>query len=257
MDPYDVHPYPGTFQNVVKLGRPMMQRIIDLHHDIFFFLILILVFLFCILIRALWHFHYKKNTITQKPKMNPAFFLVFSICFILVVGSHITIGYCDARTNSPPFLGGLLPPPQIPAENDLPQEGPGRIDDLLPEVPRLDEPLIPDEVRKVQLQHRFDVNLIGRNRIRDLAQFAGILEKAVLLEKKIEAALVFDGYAPDQILFRIDQIRGILFLHPTRSILLSERTLDRYLHEIEIHGTRQSVPYTRVVRAIHNHDLLL
>lgn len=198
---------------------------------------------------------FPEATITQK--MNPAFFLVLSICFILVVGSHITIGYCDARTNSPPFLGGLLPPPQIPAENDLPQEGPGGIDDLLPEVPRLDEPLIPDEVRKVQLQHRFDVNLIGRNRIRDLAQFAGILEKAVLLEKKIEAALVFDGYAPDQILFRIDQIRGILFLHPTRSILLSERTLDRYLHEIEIHGTRQSVPYTRVVRAVQRADLLL
>lgn len=44
-------------------ATPMMQGIIDLHHDIFFFLILILVFVLWILVRALWHFHYKKNPI--------------------------------------------------------------------------------------------------------------------------------------------------------------------------------------------------
>ncbi|KAK8491875.1 hypothetical protein V6N11_013999 [Hibiscus sabdariffa] len=42
-------------------ATPMMQGIIDLHHDIFFFLILILVFVLRILVRALWHFHYQKN----------------------------------------------------------------------------------------------------------------------------------------------------------------------------------------------------
>ncbi|KAL8167229.1 hypothetical protein V2J09_008728 [Rumex salicifolius] len=45
---------------------PMMQGIIDLHHDIFFFLILILVFVSWILVRTLWHFHYKKNPIPQR-----------------------------------------------------------------------------------------------------------------------------------------------------------------------------------------------
>ncbi|KAL5831538.1 hypothetical protein ACOSQ4_016892 [Xanthoceras sorbifolium] len=44
----------------------MMQGIIDLHHDIFFFLILILVFVLWILVRALWHFHYQKNPIPQR-----------------------------------------------------------------------------------------------------------------------------------------------------------------------------------------------
>ncbi|MBN8156991.1 hypothetical protein J0J30_23630, partial [Vibrio vulnificus] len=39
-------------------ATPMMQGIIDLHHDIFFFLIIILVFVLWILVRALWHFHY-------------------------------------------------------------------------------------------------------------------------------------------------------------------------------------------------------
>nr|KJB09741.1 hypothetical protein B456_001G161700 [Gossypium raimondii] len=47
-------------------ATPMMQGIIDLHHDIFFFLILILVFVLRILVRALWHFHYQKNPIPQR-----------------------------------------------------------------------------------------------------------------------------------------------------------------------------------------------
>jgi cytochrome c oxidase subunit 2 len=47
-------------------ATPMMQGIIDLHHDIFFFLILILVFVSRILVRALWHFSYKKNPIPQR-----------------------------------------------------------------------------------------------------------------------------------------------------------------------------------------------
>ncbi|GKE41185.1 cytochrome c oxidase subunit 2 [Tanacetum coccineum] len=47
-------------------ATPMMQGIIDLHHDIFFFLILILVFVSRILVRALWHFQKDKNLIPQR-----------------------------------------------------------------------------------------------------------------------------------------------------------------------------------------------
>nr|BDC46345.1 cytochrome c oxidase subunit 2 [Gnetum hainanense] len=44
-------------------ATPVMQGIIDLHHDIFFFLILILVFVLWMLVRALWNFHYRRNPI--------------------------------------------------------------------------------------------------------------------------------------------------------------------------------------------------
>ena len=47
-------------------ATPMMQGIIDLHHDIFFFLILIFVFVSRILVRALWHFHYSQKKIPQR-----------------------------------------------------------------------------------------------------------------------------------------------------------------------------------------------
>ncbi|XP_051206055.1 cytochrome c oxidase subunit 2 [Lolium perenne] len=54
-----------------KLGSqdtatPMMQGIIDLHHDIFFFLILILVFVSRMLVHALWHFNEQTNPIPQR-----------------------------------------------------------------------------------------------------------------------------------------------------------------------------------------------
>jgi cytochrome c oxidase subunit 2 len=47
-------------------ATPMMQGIIDLHHDIFFFLIIILIFVLWMLVRALWHFHYKRNPIPER-----------------------------------------------------------------------------------------------------------------------------------------------------------------------------------------------
>lgn len=56
-------PWQLGFQDAAS---PMMQGIIDLHHDIFFFLILILVFVLWILVRALWHFHSQKNPIPQR-----------------------------------------------------------------------------------------------------------------------------------------------------------------------------------------------
>ena len=47
-------------------ATPMMQGIIDLHHDIFYFLIMILVFVLRIVVSVLWNFHYKKNPIPQR-----------------------------------------------------------------------------------------------------------------------------------------------------------------------------------------------
>ena len=44
--------------------------IIDLHHDIFFFLILILVFVSRMLVRALWHFNEQTNPIPQRADLD-------------------------------------------------------------------------------------------------------------------------------------------------------------------------------------------
>jgi cytochrome c oxidase subunit 2 len=56
-------PWQLSFQDA---ATPMMQGMIDLHHDIFFFLVIILIFVLWMLVRALWHFHYKRNPIPER-----------------------------------------------------------------------------------------------------------------------------------------------------------------------------------------------
>jgi cytochrome c oxidase subunit 2 len=47
-------------------ATPVMQGIIDLHHDIFFFLVFILAFVMWMLGRTLYHFHKSRNPIPEK-----------------------------------------------------------------------------------------------------------------------------------------------------------------------------------------------
>lgn len=123
-------------------------------------------------------------------------------------------------------------------------------------VPELAQPLLPDIQRRIELQQRLSLYFIGRNEARHLPPFLGILEKQMLLEKKIEAALVRDGFPPHMVLAWRSEIRGLIFNHPTREAALSENTLNRYLSQIERDGTRQSQPYLRLVRAIRNAEIL-
>jgi cytochrome c oxidase subunit 2 len=47
-------------------ATPIMQGIIDLHHDIFFFMLVILVFVIWMLARTLYHFHQIRNPVPEK-----------------------------------------------------------------------------------------------------------------------------------------------------------------------------------------------
>lgn len=47
-------------------ATPIMQGLIDLHHDIQFLLIIVCVFVVWLISRALYHFHASKNPIPEK-----------------------------------------------------------------------------------------------------------------------------------------------------------------------------------------------
>ena len=81
-------------------------------------------------------------------------------------------------------------------------------------IPVLDQPLIPDDYRSAELQRRLGVDFLGRNEWTDVRSFVDTVDRQLLLEKRVEAALVDDGYDPNTILQRRHQIRGILFNHP-------------------------------------------
>ena len=79
-------------------ATPMMQGIIDLHHDIFFFLILILVFVSRILVRALWHF--KKESRAVAVGLGCFFFLILPVLPVLYL-------LCLKAGVLPSFYAGL------------------------------------------------------------------------------------------------------------------------------------------------------
>ena len=81
------------------------------------------------------------------------------------------------------------------------------------------------------------------------------MQSQLKIEKSLEAALVEDGYSRQVIFEKRDEIRGFLFYPEGRA--LDESTYTRHLTQMETFGTRQSVPYRRILRAVTYSNLFL
>lgn len=163
------------------------------------------------------------------------FFLFFLSFFHLT-----TIAFCEPE-NIIPFIPRVIPaqpaPPPVPA----------------PIIPVLVPPLLSYEARSSILYQRYLFLNWGRDN--DLIRMVAIIEPQITVELYVEAALVDDGFNPQSILYRYRDIRG--WIHSPQGELLGRRTYESYVTQIRSHGTRSSVPYRRVRRAIQNYDLLL
>jgi hypothetical protein len=122
-----------------------------------------------------------------------------------------------------------------------------------PVPPQLPQPLLSDEMRRHALYQRYLVNNWGGSD--DLRRMVSTIDAQMIVERSVEAALVDDGFHPGSIVGRYRDIRGLL--HSPQGQLLSVRTYESYLTEMRELGTRESVPYRRVLRAIHSMDLVL
>lgn len=124
-----------------------------------------------------------------------------------------------------------------------------------PEQPGLDPipPLLSDEERRDNLYHRYLLLNLGGND--GLEPMSNILNAQIAVEKSIEEALVEDGFQPQSILQKYPQLRGLI--HSPQGQLLRERTYRSYMAQIQENGTRESVPYRRIMQAIRNFDLFL
>nr|YP_002860287.1 cytochrome c oxidase subunit 2 [Nothoceros aenigmaticus]ACC86810.1 cytochrome c oxidase subunit 2 [Nothoceros aenigmaticus] len=71
-------------------ATPMMQGMIDLHHDIFFFLPIIMIFVLWMLVRALWHLHYKRNPIPERIVHGTTIEIIRTI-FLSIISMFIAI----------------------------------------------------------------------------------------------------------------------------------------------------------------------
>ncbi|KAL2225303.1 UNVERIFIED_CONTAM: putative cytochrome c biosynthesis ccmC-like mitochondrial protein [Sesamum indicum] len=71
-----------------------------------------------------------------------------------------------------------------------------------------DPPLLPDVLRERELASRLNLSFIGRHSWADMRQFVSMVTKQTLIEKRVEAALVQDGFRPENILSQPPRARS-------------------------------------------------
>jgi len=84
-------------------ATPIAMGIQDLHHDIFFFIIAIVLFVFWMLIRTLWHFHESRNSIPTKiihgTTLEIVWTLIPSFLLILIAFPSLSLLYSMDQTD--------------------------------------------------------------------------------------------------------------------------------------------------------------
>jgi len=155
-------------------------------------------------------------------------------------GAHMNMMLPGGEGTSSSAEGSVQPPAPAP-------------ESLQPEDPFSYTPLIPDETRWQELNDRLGINSIARPI--DLEVRDKIVDTQVLIEKKIEKALLSDRYSPQEILRERHKIRANLF-YP-HGAPLSMRTYQKYLNLMEKHGTHRTGPYCRLAEAIYQGDISL
>ena len=151
-------------------------------------------------------------------------------------------------------LAAALPdsPEEAPASPEVEIEVESPSPDFTPRFPT-ELPLMGDATRLEELRERFRVNTLGAPY--NPRTFVEVLARQMQIEESIETALAEDGFAPLSIFLRRDQIREIAFYHHRFPLPLA--IYNRDLEEIELHGTRGSQPYQRILRAIDTLELSL
>ena len=162
--------------------------------------------------------------------------------------------FSDETTNDATSSSSVNQPEERPCTNPVasPGEGPSNAgpSNAGPEVYK---PLMEDWKRHHKLSERLATHhaLLSH----EVEDRISIINTQVNIEKKIEQALLSDGFGGKSIRENLEKIRGILF-YP-EGIPLSTPTYSHELEFIKTHGTHHSAPYRRIIDAIHEYELFL
>ncbi len=167
--------------------------------------------------------------------------LYFVLMLLLPVAYADNGRLIDLHAAFPDFRANfqLQPPMEVPEPHVF-----------IPEIPFLEHPLLSDEARRAALYERI---VQGCFLDMELNTVVDLIYKQAEIEKFIEASLIDDGIPIESYWRNLNGLRSVLF--SPRGTPLSTGTLTRYLREIARNGTRQSIPYRRVYRAIRQYDL--
>ncbi len=134
-----------------------------------------------------------------------------------------------------------------------PAPQPGSPDPVFPEEPVDPDgylPLQDDGDRRLELRDRLNINCLSGSSNLELEERASIVETQLKIEKKLERALLSEGYSRDSLFSKRHQIRGFLF-YP-KGTPFSPATYSHYLYQIQNYGVYHSTPYSRFRNAIQN-----
>lgn len=188
--------------------------------------------------------------------------VVFSLSGILILNvsggdkfpwctNFITVAHCDSPSSSPSNFTNEVVEPRVGEE----------VPHLLPAVahplvPFPEHPLIEDDVRLHQLSQRLLVNnAFSTQFISQQEVLNHIVYSQATIENTVEAALVQDGFHSENLFYKINEIRSVMF-YPQGKVLSHETYLS-YVRDIDANGTRASLPYRRVLNAIRRYDLFI
>ncbi|KAC9268293.1 hypothetical protein E3N88_46059 [Mikania micrantha] len=146
---------------------------------------------------------------------------------------------------SPSLAHWMLPGPSHQphvAEEDDPRDHPVAHRSAPPEGLEVIKPLMEDEQRYGELEDRLNRHFFGNSEKINGIAYDDLLEKQLLIEKKIEKELLHDEYSRDRIYANRYDIRECIFYK--EGVPLKEKTLDLYLKEIQ-RNPSQSIPTSK------------
>lgn len=195
------------------------------------------------------------------------FFGVKALSFLLTkMGCSSTLAFvigCAFRalvtTGATPSLAHwVLPGPshQPHVAEEVPQEGPRDHTVATRSAPpvgiEVKQPLMGDQQREEELSERLNHHFFGRSEQINRITYEDLIDKQILIEKKLEMSLLSEEYTRPRILASRYEIRECLFYK--EGVPLKEKTLDLYLKQIQS-DPFDNIPYRKRKRAIHNFDL--
>lgn len=227
---------------------------------LFLFLLTIFLYIFCLKMGGIAVFFYVIS------KVGGFLGAKALSCLLAKMGCSSTMAFvvgCAFRalvtTGATPSLGHwVLPGPshEPHVAEEVPQEGPRAHAVAIRSAPPVDmevkQPLMQDEQRYAELSDRLNRHLLGRSDQIHSITYEDLIEKQILIEGKLEMALLSEEYTRPRILANRVEIRECLFYKG--GVPLKEKTLDLYLKQIQSDPC-ESVPYRKIQKAINNFEI--
>ncbi|KAI3668685.1 hypothetical protein L1987_88297 [Smallanthus sonchifolius] len=138
------------------------------------------------------------------------------------------------------------------AEEDYLRDHPVAHRSAPPEGLEVIKPLMEDEQRYGELEDRLNRHFFGKAEKINRITYDDLVEKQLLIEKKIEKELLHEEYSRDRIYANRYDIRECIFYK--EGVPLKEKTLDLYLKEIQ-RNPSHSIPYRKIQKEIKDFNL--